>query len=415
MFSLIGSPILGGRGRLVAPIARGGMGEVWRALLVGAAGFERAVAVKFLHANLAVERDSVERFLDEARLAAQLCHPNIVQITDLELEDDHYLMVMELVDGVSTADLDRHLRGRGHRLEVGHVLHIVRALLAALAYAHAAAGPGGQPLRIVHRDVCPRNLLVARHTGTVKLVDFGVALAASNAHHTEAGMVVGKLSRMAPEQLHRLPVDHRADLFGAGVLLYELLTGVQPFGHLAPVDQLKPVLRVPLRSLGELRPDLDRRLDAIVARALAERADDRYPSAGVMLEDLAALPEPTNAAASLGALVATIMQSEAEASRRPPPPPVPTVEIKLVAGEGAGTMKVASDVLDAIAERGPVRDTRASRPSLEDAGVAGPDTDVIAPEVHRDPRPTVGVAPALPADADRRLTIPAPPARGTRA
>jgi serine/threonine protein kinase len=308
--------VLAGRYRLVERLAVGGMGEVWKASMHGPAGFERAVAVKLLHAAHEGEAERVEMFLDEARMTALLDHPNIVQTIELGRHAGQYFIVMEYIDGLSVAQLLERLARSQRSLDVASCAHILAGLLNALEHAHQASSPAGTPLRIVHRDVCPRNVLVTRD-GTVKLTDFGIARGASNVHVTRENVLKGKLDRMAPEQLRLGHVDGRTDVYAAGLLLYELLTGRSPFAHVLSVPHMQLAHRERAYLPSAHVPDLDPRLDQVVARAMASRLQDRFDGAGAMAEAVRTfVPQPLAVRRGLGKLVSGL----AVATGTTPPP-----------------------------------------------------------------------------------------------
>jgi hypothetical protein len=276
-----------GRYMLVRPLGSGGMAEVHLARSTGEAGFEKQVALKLLQSWLARNPLAVEHFLNEARLASRLTHPNIVQIIDLGKAGDDYFIAMEYIDG---ADLDRLVRGcreRGVQIPLRVALHILRRICDGLGAAHSACDASGQPYELVHRDVKSANVFVARN-GAVKIGDFGIAKAnqQSRLYHTEVGQVKGTAAYMAPEHRQGLPVDRRADIYGVGAIGYELLTcteinldlvalahlGRQGWPHLTPPSQVRP----------EIPPDLD----AVIWKALAYDKDERYPTCEAMEEEI---------------------------------------------------------------------------------------------------------------------------------
>jgi serine/threonine protein kinase len=211
-----------GRYRVVAPIGKGGMAQVYRARLSGLGGFERDVAVKVLLPEYAAEPDFVDMLLDEARIAAAIDHPAVVQVLDVGRDGDLFYLVMEYVDG---ADLRSRVRATpAGRLPLEPALFVAVEVLRGLEAVHNAVDGDGRPRRIVHRDVSPANVLVSK-AGVVKLGDFGIAHATSRLTRTRNGAVKGKLRYMAPEQVQARAVDGRADLYAVGVVLCELLLG----------------------------------------------------------------------------------------------------------------------------------------------------------------------------------------------
>lgn len=276
-----------GRYEIVRRLGAGGMAEVFVARATGEAGFEKLVALKVLQKEFAIQPMVVEHFLDEARLASRLIHPNIVQIDDLGRAGDEYFIAMELVDG---ADLDRLLevcRRRGIPVPLRVALAVLRKICDGLHAAHIAVGADGKPLELVHRDVKSANVFVAKN-GVVKVGDFGIAKAMlpSRVHKTEVGVVKGTAAYMAPE--HRLgeAIDRRADLYALGAIAYEILTG-----QAVNLDLVQLLAKgrdgwPHLKHLPELRPDLPAALDAIVFRCLAYDRDARYPDCAALEEAL---------------------------------------------------------------------------------------------------------------------------------
>jgi hypothetical protein len=257
-----------GRYALVRLLGSGGMADVYLARATGEAGFEKPVALKLLHANLARQDAAVAYFLDEARLASGLIHPNIVQIQDLGIAGDAYYIAMELIDG---ADLDRLLRAcraAGQRVPVAVALTILRKICDGLHAAHSAIAADGQHLALVHRDVKSANVLLSRD-GVVKIGDFGIVKATQQLHVTAVGQASGTPAVMAPEQRMGGPIDRRADVYGVGAIAYEILTGAEV--------NLDLVLLMPrgvdgwphLPAPTQLCPDLPPELDGIVLRALS--------------------------------------------------------------------------------------------------------------------------------------------------
>jgi hypothetical protein len=265
-----------GRWEVVRRLGSGGMADVYLAQTKGEAGFEKLVAIKVMHGHLARNERAVDLFLDEARLAARIHHPNVVAIQDLGKIGNDYVIVMEYVDGV---DLERLLMSarlgpRPIPLAVG--LGILCRICDGLDAAHRATSPDGSALGIVHRDVKSANVLVSRQ-GIVKVVDFGIAKAATQIHRTIAGETKGTPSMMAPEQRVGEQVDVRADVYSAAAVGYEIVTGhgvnldLAALAHLGVANW--PHLPVP----SSLRPDLPPELDAILLHAMAFERDRRPP------------------------------------------------------------------------------------------------------------------------------------------
>lgn len=276
-----------GKYTLVERLGRGGMAEVWKAELTGPGGFARPLVLKRILPALADDERFVHMFEKEARLLARLNHPNIVQVFEFGEIDGRYYLTMELVDGHDMAWLLSGLVERGLP-PIGFAPFVVREVCRALAYAHALTDENGRPLRLIHRDISPSNIMVDHHGG-VKLLDFGVAkaLAEATQARTQTGVLKGKLWYMAPERLDEGDFDHRADLFAAGCVLFEGLTGRRLFTADTPIKIFKQVSRV--RPPSDERRDVPPALDRVCMRALAISPDERYQTAEEMGSDLDAV------------------------------------------------------------------------------------------------------------------------------
>jgi serine/threonine-protein kinase len=217
-----------GRYEIIYPIAQGGMAEVFVGRLPGMAGFEKLVAIKLIHAHLCKEQQFIQMFLDEARLAASIRHPNVAEIFEVGREGDLYFMIAELVLGQDLHALMRRTRQAQTPFPEGLSSHIVSQVCLGLHEAHEQKDKDGKPLGLVHRDVTPRNILLS-YGGYAKLADFGVAWAQNRLGHSEAGSLKGKVGFISPEQIRNEPVDRRCDIFSLGVVFYMMLTGRHPF------------------------------------------------------------------------------------------------------------------------------------------------------------------------------------------
>lgn len=267
-----------GRYALYGEIAAGGMATVHFGRLVGAVGFARTVAIKRLHAQFAKDPDFVSMFLDEARLAARIQHPNVVTTVDVVPLDDEVFLVMEYIHGEALSKLIRAARRRGEMVPPRIAVAILAGALHGLHAAHEAKSEHGEPLNIVHRDVSPQNVLVGTD-GVARVLDFGVAKAAARATSTRDGQMKGKVSYMAPEQLRGKGVDRRTDVFAAGIVLWEALTGRRLFDGEDPGEVLAKLLEAPIPPPSTLEPSVPAHLDAVVMRALDRNADGRWTSA----------------------------------------------------------------------------------------------------------------------------------------
>lgn len=278
-------PVVAGRYKLYTELATGGMGTVYLGRLLGAAGFSRTVAVKRLHPQFAKDAQFVAMFTDEARLAARIRHPNVVQTFDVVSTGSEHLLVMEYVQGESLRALWRAARDRGELIPQPVAVAIVTQVLEGLHAAHEATGDDGQPLGIIHRDVSPQNVLVGGD-GVARVLDFGIAKATGNSQNTDSGVLKGKLSYMAPEQVLRERALTRAvDVYAAGIVLWELLTGRRLFDA-SSEGQL--VLQVAMGSIESPQTfaDVSPELDAVTLRALAREPKERFATAHEMARAL---------------------------------------------------------------------------------------------------------------------------------
>lgn len=292
--------------RLIRRLAVGGMAEVYVASAKGSAGFEKVVALKRIHPHLSSDPEFVSMLIDEAKLSVSLDHQNIVQTFDLGCIEDSYFIVMEHVEGYDLDQVLRTLRERGEKLPVSVAAHVVAELCRGLAYAHQCVDAQGQPLHIVHRDVSPQNVLLSL-AGEVKIADFGIAKTASRVDDGEVGVIKGKYFYMSPEQAWGDPLDHRSDIFSAGVVLWELLVGKTLHQSKQVQALLDDVRRAEVPPPSSIRAEVPAQLDAIVALATALDPNDRFSDAtafaDALCEVLAARP-PAHPATQIRALLA---------------------------------------------------------------------------------------------------------------
>lgn len=278
---------VGARLEIVGALGRGGMADVALARRVGPGGFKKEVALKRLLPEMAHDKNFVDMFLQEARIAARINHPNVVQIYDLGWDGQRYFIAMEYVPGWNLAALQRACRRLGKPMPVPVACRIGVDLCAGLKAAHSSTDEGGRPLRIIHRDVSPQNVLVSVD-GVAKLSDFGVSRAADSIRRTRTGELKGKLAYLAPEQLQEGfgVVDHRTDIFSAAVTIYESFIGVPLFRRGNDVDTMQALLHDPIADLGVARGDVPPKLAAALARGLARHADERTPEAAQLHDEL---------------------------------------------------------------------------------------------------------------------------------
>jgi len=277
-----------GRYRLAYELASGGMATVYMACVGGPGGFDKVVALKRIHRHLASEPRYVDMFLDEARLASRIDHPNVVSVIDFGEQDGDYFLVMEFLLGVPLSRVIATLARRDEPAPSrwpAIASHLVAQACEGLHAAHELRDARGELLGVVHRDVSPQNLFVG-FDGALRVVDFGIAQAAGKLHQTSTGEMKGKLAYMAPEQVKGLEVDRRTDVWALGVVLWEMLTFRRLFKKSNEVDAMYHVLEgeVPPPSLQD--PTLPEPLDATVLHALTRPLDERLPDARTMAREL---------------------------------------------------------------------------------------------------------------------------------
>jgi TonB family protein len=302
-----------GQYTLLEKIAVGGMAEVWKARMRGVEGFQKTVAIKKILPYMTDSSEFVTMFIDEAKLAAQLNHPNIVHIYDLGKIGRDYYIAMEYVEGKDLRSLLNGARRLGLHLPFGLALLIGARLAGALEYAHHKRDFEGRGMGLVHRDVSPQNVLLSLD-GDVKLCDFGIAKAVSKAGQTQMGALKGKLQYMSPEQAWGKPVDHRSDIFSLGAVLFELLTGERLFSGDTEMSVLEAVRQSRVRSPRQLDPTIPLEVDEVVVRALASQPEDRFQSAGELEQRLEAVlyalkPSPSHS--DLAAFVRQVSAGDA--------------------------------------------------------------------------------------------------------
>lgn len=323
-----------GQYTLVERIARGGMAEVWKASMRGAEGFEKVVAIKKILPHLSEDSEFVTMFIDEAKLAAQLNHNNIIHIYDLAKVSSAYYIAMEYVEGHDLKDILKQSEERRQTVPVELAMFISSKVAAALDYAHRKRDAAQKELGIVHRDVSPQNVLISNE-GDIKLCDFGIAKAASKVTHTQAGALKGKLHYMSPEQAWGKSIDRRSDVFALATVLFEMLTGRRLFSGENEISVLEQVREAKVKAPSTINEDVPPEVDRIVLKALQREPEARYQSAGEMARDIDTVlysfrPTPTSAdlAIYLDRVYAEEQPVFAAAQPEPvtpipPPPPEP--------------------------------------------------------------------------------------------
>jgi eukaryotic-like serine/threonine-protein kinase len=370
-----------GKYQLISKLAKGGMAEVFLAKAAGPMGFEKTLVLKRILSHLAEDPQFVEMFLSEAKLVAQLNHPNIVQIFDFGESEGAYYLAMEYIDGPSLRNLIKRARGAGTFLPPVFCAKVVSAACEGLAFAHDFVEPAtGKPLHLIHRDISPDNLLLSRQ-GAVKVVDFGIAKAANQSHKTQTGLIKGKLAYMPPEQLEGQPLDRRLDVYALGVVLYELLTSMKPFDATTDVSIMRAIMFEPLVPASERRPDLPRALLQILERALAKDRESRYPDCGAFHVDLERFILSTGEPVGSMRLAQWVAELSGDA---PPALPEahpgeggrPTVQQRAVAPRNAETVSVSRAGSDVTTEP-EVRPGDGERPTVQRQVVAPRNAETV--------------------------------------
>jgi serine/threonine-protein kinase len=270
-----------GRYTLLAPLASGGMGEVFLARQEGAQGFEKWVVIKKILPQLAKEQDFVDRFVTEAKILVKLHHGSVAQVLDMGQIDDDYYIALEFVDGKDLRKVAARCKERNHTLPLGLTLFVMVRVLDALAYAHRKKGDDDKDLNLVHRDVSPQNVLIS-YEGEVKVIDFGLAKSSLASGRTNPSMILGKFFYMSPEQARHLAVDRRSDLYAVGIVLYEMISGRNPFESVPQAEIISRVASPKIEPLGLAMPGVPANIDALVMKALAPDPKDRFASAEEM-------------------------------------------------------------------------------------------------------------------------------------
>src|SRR3954471_1767147 len=266
-------------------LAEGGMGVVYEAVQLGAGNFRKVVAVKLIREEYSAIEKFQKNFIGEARLVADLIHTNIVQTYHLGQVGGQYFMVMEFVRGVNLEQFLEQHRKLGKTIPIDIAAFIVSRIARGLAYAHSKCDRDGRHLNIVHRDIGPKNVMVA-YEGDVKLTDFGIAKALDLMYNEEGKVIAGKDEYLSPEQASYAITDARADLFPLGIVLTELLLGRNIFRSSDRAQSRRNILTMAIPQFTKLRPDIEPGLEAIIQRALVREREKRYPSAYDMLTDL---------------------------------------------------------------------------------------------------------------------------------
>lgn len=274
-----------GKYLLLERISVGGMAEVFKAKAFGVEGFEKIIAVKKILPSMAEDADFIQMFIDEAKISGQLNHANICHIFELGKIDDSHFIAMEYIWGKDLLQTQNRFRRLRKNMSLQQAAFIAAKVCEGLDYAHRKKDATGKPLNIIHRDVSPQNVIVS-YEGEVKVIDFGIAKAASRSSKTQAGVLKGKFGYMSPEQVGGKPLDRRADIFAIGTILYEILTNERLFLGESDFATLEKVRNVAVPPPSQVRKDIPEALDKIIMKALAKDVDVRYQWASEMQEDL---------------------------------------------------------------------------------------------------------------------------------
>lgn len=270
---------------LMEKIAQGGMAEIFKGLSYDVHGLKKTVCIKKILPQLSASTEFIDSLIDEAKLAVRLVHGNIAQTYDLGKVGDDYFMVMEFVDGKSLSQIHKRCQAAGNLIPISFLCSFASEILNGLNYMHRRTDDGGMPLHVVHRDISPQNIMVS-YSGTVKIIDFGIAKAVFKVGSTDSGILKGKFAYMSPEQAHGDAIDHRSDIFSLGIILHEMLTGKRLFKAEDSRQTIRNVRRAKVDPPSFLRDDIPDELDRIVIKALAKDRRHRYAFASDMHADL---------------------------------------------------------------------------------------------------------------------------------
>jgi serine/threonine-protein kinase len=373
---------------LMKKLAAGGMGEIFLAKQQGPAGFQKILVVKKILAHLTENKEFIEAFLGEARLAAQMNHRNVVQVFELGEEGGSYFIAMEYVAGKSLRDVIDGAIRRKEKLHPELCRGIAEQICDGASYAHNLTDMTGRSLNLVHRDLNPQNVLIS-YTGDIKVIDFGIAKSEMSTVKTEAGMIKGKFVYMSPEQSMAKKLDKRSDIFAIGISLYEMLTGINPFHKNNIVLTLEAVQRYEPPPPSEYDPSYAP-FDPIVAKALTKDRDRRYGDASEMQDDLrrVILPRPPE---RLGQFMARIFRQQLEE------------EQKMLMD--SDSMRLAGGPKRTPSKPHPAQTpSRATPAHAEQAGGTMP----MVPPVRKPPPPAAQARPQVTPPAPRRPPPPAP-------
>lgn len=279
----VSSPV--GQYYLLEKIAQGGMAEIYKGMAYDLHGIKRTVVIKKILPHVASNREFIDMLVAEAKIAVMLNHGNIAQIYDLGKVAEDYFIVMEYVEGKSISQIQRALVTEKKIMPIDLACYITAEIAAGLHYMHDRIDERGEPLHIVHRDVSPQNVLISQ-SGTVKIIDFGIAKARTKLDITEVGVLKGKFAYMSPEHASGESIDHRSDIFSLGIILYEMLTGKRLFKAKDNKQTLRNVRQSDVQPASTLRKEIPEELDKILLKSLAKYRGERYQTAAALRSDL---------------------------------------------------------------------------------------------------------------------------------
>ncbi|MFH1829292.1 MAG: serine/threonine-protein kinase [Pseudomonadota bacterium] len=303
---------------IMEKIAQGGMAEIYKGLAYDVHGIsERAVCIKKILSHLVADKDFIGSIIDEAKLAVKLVHGNIAQTYDLGKVGDDYYMVMEFVDGATLSQINKRCIAQGTLIPIPILAYFISEVAQGLDYMHRRTDEDGRALHIVHRDISPQNIMVS-FSGTVKIIDFGIAKAAFKAAPTDSGMLKGKFAYMSPEQAYGDAVDHRSDIYSLGIMMHEFLTGKRLFKASDSRETIRNVRRSQVDQPSSIRPEVPEELDRIAMKALSKDRRHRYPFASEFRDDLIKFLHknyPEFKSADAAAFVQELFRKEMESQR----------------------------------------------------------------------------------------------------
>ncbi len=305
-----------GRFYLLDRMATGGMAEIFRAKTFGDGGYENLMVIKRILPHISDNEEFIEMFIDEARVCAALTHPNIVHVHDFGQIGAHYFLAMEYIEGSDVRRMLRKLARSGRKLPARYAAFIAREAALGLHHAHTREEGEDAAFGIIHRDVSPANVLLS-FEGRVKIVDFGIAKAMSNAYQTRDGVLKGKFDYMSPEQADGEALDPRSDLFALGIVLWEMVTGRRLFKTPSDMQTLKKVRNAEVPAPSSHAPHLSPEFEAVVMRLLAKDADDRFDSGKQAADALTAHigPDEDETREGLGSFLQELLEAERSADR----------------------------------------------------------------------------------------------------